>query len=391
MDEYMKTYLAVFIVLVGISTYFIIKYLRGTYKQVATKDNIEQVKQEQLALMEKQYLGRVRKDWNGSQISKIPAQEQLLINSAVFSARNAGFVGPTDGGVFDEDAAVRIACDTGVRFFTIEIEMSNDHQTPVLVAGDGVRALNKGSLDALGAAFAKYAFRGREDPLILYVHARTAPNMGTEPKNYITFCSKVAKAFKGLRSKFLASSPVGSYGRQGLEGRLFYMPVKDLGSSVIFMTDLDTSIFRKTGDYGMKVAADEDLDLCTHVRVYTEGQQLKKKPAAFAASADYWLATPANIIKDAQDKTKESFSIVLSGELTEKKYVDLLNVFGVQAVCVPLYEMAAYAVGIGSALYRDSWLAKKDALRYKPAAPIVVKTPSAKLDSNGGRLVAPKV
>ena len=92
MDEYMKTYLAVFIVIVGISTYFIVKYIRESYNKIPSQSAIEQLKTTQRAALEKTYLGVQRKDRYSGSMSKIPALEQLLINSAVFSAGKTGFI-----------------------------------------------------------------------------------------------------------------------------------------------------------------------------------------------------------------------------------------------------------------------------------------------------------
>ena len=198
----------------------------------------------------------------------------------------------------------------------------------------------------------------------------------------------------------LRDSPTGSYSRQGLESKLFLTEIKDLGSkSVIIMTNMDTSLSRKQqgtpgGIQGMTPFT-HDFDLKVHARVYGEGDTLKGKPAVFAAPASYWLTTPEKQIADAQERCKETFSIVFPvapGELSKAQVNTLYNVHGVHAIAFPMFDDdAADLWGPDSPHRKSAWLAKPEALRYVPPAPIQIAPASAKTNSGGGRIVAPKL
>lgn len=380
--------------------YSLITYTLNGYKVISSPENNARIKSEQLALLENKYMGHGRSPWTSSPLMSIPQNEQLLINSQPYSVRYAGYAGPTQHGVYDEDNMIRIMCEAGARLFILEVGMDKNHVTPYLIARDSTGYNNsntRGSIKAVADALQKYGFiYGRSDPLIVYVHVHEYPIIGTEPKNYIAFCGEIASQLGGLESRFLTDSPQGTYGRQGLEDSLFFTPVKDYTGRAILMTNLDTSCFRKIRDYGVKsVKASQDLDLITHVRVVGQSTKLTKKPAAFSADASYWLATPPTMIGDAVTKNKETFSIVFPteiGQMSADKYEKLLKTYGVNSVPFIMFEQDIdYMIGPDSPHYKTSWLAKSEGLRFHPPAPILISPADPKTNSNGGRIVAPSL
>ena len=371
-------------------------YMTKQYRLVSNPENNARIRQEALTAMESRYLGHGRATLMNGPVAQIPEVQRLLINTDVFSCRYAGYLGPLSNGIYSEDDAVRIACEAGARLFVVEVGMRKDHVTPMLVAyKDGAHVGNTyGSIKAVADALKRYAFMyGRSDPLMVYVHVYEHPDISVEPNNYFTFCRSIAQQLGGLESYLLGDSPQGSYSRRGREDQLFFTPLKELSNSVILMTNLDTTCFRKTRDYGISsVKASEDLDLMVHARVYTEGAVTDKKPAVFAAEPYYWLSTPKNMTAETQKNTKEAYSIVLDTGVGSDDYKKLRETYGVHSVAFSLFQpIADYIIGSESAHYKDSWLAKPDALRFKPAEPIVVLPPDPRMNANKGILDSPTI
>ena len=378
---------------VGLAIYivtFIISYLVEQRRLVSNPENNARIKALALAELEERYLGRSRSTYSSGPMTRLAEPQQLLINADVFSCRYAGYLGPLEHGIYSEDDAVRIACDAGVRLFVVEVGMMKDHVTPTLVARNSAGAHvgnTYGSIKAVVDALGRYAFRdGRSDPLLVYIHAHSAPNQATEPKNYFAFCSALASQLGGLDTYRLTNSSRGSYGRQGLENSVFYTPIKEFSNSAIIMTNLDTTCFRKPADYGLEpVKPAHDLDSMIHVRVYGETDKSEKKPAAYAVSPSYLTATPDSMIADAQKKTKESFTIVLDDGMSSLDYKNMREMYGVQAVAYAMFaEDIDSMIGQGSPHYKDSWIGKADGLRYIPAEPIAVTKADSRTDANQG-------
>ena len=363
----------------------------------------EAVETERTAVLEERYGGQERGALAVSPVAALPASQQMLINTQVFASRYAGYLGPARGGVFPKDPYdnAYMTYTTGFRLVVIELAMEPDHVTPKLVAIDGQGIYGEvGGAERSRDYLKKYigglmeAHKSRAgDPLILYFHFHSAPPAGTEPKNFRAFTGAVAKALAPAAPYLLRESPTGTYSRQGQESKLFFTAPKDLGARpVIVLTNIDTTHYRKAGS---AVPADADFDLMVHARVYGEGDTRKGKPAAFAAPASYWLATPEKMVADAQASCKETFSIVFPvapAELTKAQINTLYNVYGVHAIAYPMFDDEASDLwGPASPHRKSAWLAKPEPLRFVPPAPIMVAEASPKTNSGGGRIQAPKL
>jgi hypothetical protein len=337
----------------------------------------------------------------------LPENQQLLINTQVFASRYGGYLGPLDHGVFPDDpwAIGPMTYKTGFRLLVIELGMEPDRITPKLVAIDG-----KGYNTEVGGAERKVGYlknyllslvethksRGG-DPLLLYFHFHSYPSPETEPRNFVAFTGEIAKALATAEPYLLGDSPTGTYTRQAQEKKVFFTPVKDLGARpIIVLTNIDTSLYRKLKEVALPpVHPGADFDLKVHVRVYGEGDTLKDKPAAYAASASYWLDTPEKMIGEARARCKESFSIVFPvgvGEMSEAQVNTLYNVYGVHAIAFPAFDIEAEPlVGLKAPHRSSAWLVKAPLLRYVPPEPIQVNEASPKTNSGGGRIQAPSL
>ncbi len=369
----------------------------------------EDTKDIQEAKIEERYSKNERGPLSTSTVAALPANQQLLINTQVFATRYAGYLGPLRGGVFApvSNTNAYMTHATGFRLIVLEFAMEPDHVTPKLVAVDGQGIYGEvGGNEKKSNYLANYiaglreSIDARADPVILYLHFHSYPNAATEPRNYWSFTSTIAESLRPLDPYLLGDSPTGNYGRQGLESKLFLTPIADLGSKpVILITNMDTTPSRKQqgtpgGIQGM-TSFTHDLDLKVHARVYGEGDTLKGKPAVFAAPASYWLTTPETMMTAAQERCKETFSIVFPvapGELSKAQINTLYNVYGVHAVAFPMFDDAAVDLwGPESPHRKSAWLAKPESLRYIPPAPIQISEASPKTNSGGGRIQAPKL
>jgi hypothetical protein len=209
---------------------------------------------------------------------------QPLLNLQPLVTKQVGYIGPTiKGGEFDLDSGLRVALKNGVRFFTVQVdylEIQKDKtkfppmgEPAVVYKDDGgyLISANGLSLAAVAKVFADYAFSeeavGSVYPLVLYLHFTRTPDAVKTPEEYLKFLSKAAGALEPLFGNHLG----GGMTRQRGETELLRTPVRDLSKKVIYMTNVDTSMFRRAEVLGMKPFEPRyDLDYLTHVRVYAE-------------------------------------------------------------------------------------------------------------------------
>ena len=392
-------YIGIAVILISVVLYFVVRSFLHEDPKKTTE--VQQAK------LEQKYDAVERGNLANSGLLALPENQQVLINTQVFASRYGGYLGPLNSGIYPDDpwAIGPLTYRAGFRLVVIELGMEPDHVTPKMVAIDG-----KGYNTEVGGAERKAGYlknylislmethKSRSgDPLLLYFHFHSYPSPETEPQNFLAFTGAVSKALFAADPYLLRAGPTGTDTRQGQEKKVFFTPVKDLGARpVIVLTNIDTTLYRKLKEVGLRpVHPADDFDLKVHVRVYGEGDTLKDKPAAYAASASYWLDTPEKMMSDARARCKESFSIVFPvgvGELSAAQVNTLYNVYGVHAIAFPMFDVEAEAlVGPKSPHRTSAWLVKAPLLRYVPPEPIKINEASPKTNSGGGRIQAPKL
>ncbi len=214
-----------------------------------------------------------------------PDAIQPLLNLQPLAMKQVAYIGPkVSGGQFDIDSGLRTAIKNGVRFFTLQIDYLEVKKDPkkfppmgepaivykddrnVLISTNGLRVAD------VARVFADYAFSeeavGSAYPLILYLHFTRTPDAVKAPEEYLNFLSKTAADLEPLFGYHMNR---GNFIRQQNELELLRTPVKDLSKKVIYMTNVDTSMFRRAEVLGMKAFEPRyDLDYLTHVRVYAD-------------------------------------------------------------------------------------------------------------------------
>ncbi len=211
-----------------------------------------------------------------------------LLNLQPMTLKQAGYIGPKErDGLFDLDAGLRSALKGGVRAFTLQIDYldtkKDSGQFPpagepaLLYRDDSRRLISTNGVDVKVAAtmLANYAFAeesvGSKYPLIIYLHFVRTPDPIQKPETYLKFLSATAAALEPLAASQIGNTSEGTYTRQQNELGLLRLPLGNLARKVVFLTNVDTSLFRRTEQLGMKqFEPKRDLDVLTNIRVYAE-------------------------------------------------------------------------------------------------------------------------
>ena len=340
------------------------------YRNTSTPDNIGRIISVQRSMLETRWVGTTQgKRGIAQTFDGVPQEQQLLINANVQSARLIGYLGDYNNGVFDEDNGVRFALASGARCLIIEIDLEVDSYEPKLVYRDewGIKtSLNLGSLERVAKSIAGRGFVASNDgtpsnlasdPLFVVLYFVSAPDYSKEPRDYIRYLAKVARAMQPLGRYLLGQTPQGDFRRQNMESELFYLNYKLFSDHIILLTNADTTAFRRLDSLGMagEISKEDDLDLLVHARLYsrespsglgiTGAPTGSQQPAAVITSTGYWLNTPPDRLANAISQTKKSWTIAMppvSSEYNTIKIVerlkDLSARYGVQSVPVSIFD-----------------------------------------------------
>lgn len=421
-----KTFLVILgILVIIICNICIVKAVQNS-RTTASPDNIQRIKDSQGAILENRWTGITQsKKSLDTAMASIPADQQLLINTAVQSVRLGGYVGPYENGVFDEDTATRLALASGSRCLILEVDRETDNpRKPVLIYRDGwgiKRSLNTGNLNTVAKSIAGRAFRSdtsgtpagvANDPLFVVVYFVSAPDPAQKPKDYIRFLAATAEALQPLSPLLVGQTPSGDFRRQQQESQLFFYPANTFKNRILMFTNADTSAFRQLKALGMdyEIKSGQDLDLMIHARLYSRespsGLGISAAPtstqsaAAVITTANYWLSMPPDRLADAQSQTKKAWTLVMppvAKEDTNTALKDglkkILSTYGVHAVPFVLFDPVSVTdgfVGKDAPFMSSAWVAKPELLRFVPPRPIVTQKPIAQTNAGGGALVAPR-
>ena len=403
----------------------IIKSIFTNWSNIASPGNIITIQKAQENTLETRWSGLSQiKQGLDSQISKIPSEQQLLINMRVFSTRLTGFLGPYNSGVFGEDAATRIALSTGSRCLILEIDYENHNYEPKLIYRDGwgmKQSLNTGSIERVAKSIASHAFNPSnngvppsiaQDPLFVVLYFVRTPSQGSQPQEYMRYLGAVAEQLKPLQNHLLGQTPQGDYRRQALESQLFFTDYHVFQNKIILLTNADTTGFRRLQSLGLagELGIRQDLDFITNVRLYgrespsqfgiTGSPSSSIKPAAVITSPGYWKSTPSDRIAGAVELTKEAWTIVMGPISSPTNQPDnstldtLFNTYGIQ--CIPTTIISDTSntnlfTGPGKSFSTSSWSTKPELIRYIPPKPIAIQHPYPQANSGGGTVVSPKL
>lgn len=400
--------------IIGVSTYFIIKNQRT----LSTPSNVAAIQASQLVAYEG-LLGPFMKksvvltDFiTGTPTVKgdpMTSEEKILVNFAPLTVLHPGFIGPLVNGVFSEKEGVKLALQIGARCFVLPIDYHDEASfneplfpaagQPCLLlrdAGGAVKSLNAGRIKKITQTIADLAFnsitKGSTDPFILVLHFVKTPDSQKNPKGFLKFCSQVAKELAPLTQYHLRQTPQGSYTRQERQDQLLYMPLDQVEKKVLIFSNLDTSLFR-TSSY----KPNEDLDYWINLRLFKEStnslgltQQANQNQfvRGMIDTLSYYTTIPKDSVSAMVEKTKIRWSIALP--VDKVSVADIKTAFVTVGVnSVPLL-LATTDSTVLEHWRATTWVPKPKLLRFTPPQPVIPQTPSPKLNSNQGKITAPK-
>lgn len=380
----------------------------------STPSNIQRITNIQLPLYES-ILASSYKSKTGIISQNIPENQKVLVNFAPLTVYQPGYIGPSLNGVYKEQEGVTGALKAGARCFVLAIDYHEnsglpkpafpDAGEPCLLYRDEagvIRSLNAGSIQKVAQALANIAFNDvislKRDPLLVVLYFVRTPTPKT--KEYLRFCSKVAKQLNPLIPSMLGQAPEGIYNRQAKQDELLYTALTNLERKTIVMSNIDTSIFRAPKSIGLQtVPITEDLDFMVHLRLYgqsenplgaTEKVGPNQMPRGYIERLSYYTMIPEKRMRDTLESNRIRWSITIPSEkgvdLKEMKL--LLEKLGVQAIALNLYTLEK---GLLDLWKTTGWIPKPLAARFTKPEPYKALAPSTKLNANKGQLSSPKI
>jgi hypothetical protein len=212
--------------------------------------------------------------------------QNTFVNYKPLTILQAGYMKAWPGftNQFEPAKAISQAIANGFRSFIFQIDYIEQPvqgfgfiNTPMLMVRgpDGSRvSTNKGDIEKVCMEIANRAFcsscSASSQPVVIYLHFNRVPFTFTEqPKAYLDYLSKVAKALKPLAPYHLGMTSDGTFNRSKNEGLLLNTRLENLAGKVVILTNANTEPFQNVASLGIqKYAPSEDLNFWTNLRVY---------------------------------------------------------------------------------------------------------------------------
>jgi hypothetical protein len=362
-----------------------INYTMDRYRNTSTPAHNARIVQERIAALEDRY-EHIRSKMGGFEevVRVTPENQRALINYRIMTAAVAGYMGPAVDGVFAEDVAVERAFNVGARHFILPIDYMDDAPSVprIIVRNGGIRVSNNtGSISAVIRRLAEIRQRSA-DPILITLHFHRMP---PGPKESLEFMASVAKTLVPLAPYHMGLTSEGDYRRQGMADTIFTRDIGRYEKSVLIFTNADTSPFRQEG---LRYSPQEDLDLWTHLRIFTDEPQQTQTVHAVMNTLSYYTSIPADIIASTQDKTRLQFTIAQAAK-PDLDSIKKAAAAGVQSIPFDVFTDIIDGTRIAETLgfVKSGFALKDEALRYKDMPPVVGKAVPASLNANGGNIV----
>ena len=289
-----------------------------------------------------------------------------LLNIQPITLKQAGFIGPLNAGVFNEDIFTLNALKAGSRTFLFQIDYYEGTAKdpalfpaplePCLLYRDdngNLVSLNAGSILNMSTSIAQYAFSNivplNTDPVVIILYGLRSPDPILKPKEYLAYCSKIAKQLNPLMPKMIDPTV---YRRQGGESDLFSSPFSIFRGQVIILSNFDTTIFRNTTLFSKlnipTYSPNDDLDYVTHAQLYTDDTTTGLTRFAPTGKRTYGRVTTVDTLlglsKSDQigwaTKNSDYFTVVLSKPTSNLSVIDtktLIKKIGVNILPIDIF------------------------------------------------------
>jgi hypothetical protein len=340
----------------------------------------------------------------------------VLLNFAPLTVADAGYLGPTDDGSYDP-IAIRQALDLGFRSFVFNIDFYTGSPKdpkdfvapyePCLLHRDNngvIRSRNCGRIDVMFRALAEQAFSQSiptgNDPLIVTLDFKNVPDQIKDKGAYKLFLQKVSKAIQPLRKNFLARLGETRFSNLENPNALFTQNFQSLQGKALIFTNVNTDIFTEGGS-----SSEENLRSMINAQIYTtNGSSLSNDSVTTSAPkgtvaavgrqvSSYFLNTPPDQIKDAQNKTNNVFTLINIPDtyrnLPDTERDTLFKTYGAQSILFYLYEKPELTEAFLKAWGPWSWKLKPKDLQYIVVRMQPPKAISPAANANQGNVRTP--
>jgi hypothetical protein len=287
-------------------------------------------------------------------------EDVKLINIQPITVKQTGYVGPISSGIFDENTFVKNALKSGCRTFILQIDYYEGTakdpalfpapNEPCLLYRDdtgGLVSLNSGSILKVTTALAALAFYGstpsNTDPLIVILYCTRTPDPVVSPKDYLAYCSKIAKQLNPLTPFHLGITPIGDFHRQAREADILTTPFSTFEKQVIIMSNLDTTLFRNVSKLKLPAYPPyDDLDFWTHIYLAKDDIDIgNKKTAARITTLDKFISLSPNEQNNWAMKNKGCFTVMIPKLMSNPTYEitqTMIQKMGVNVVPLDLFS-----------------------------------------------------
>lgn len=361
-------------------------------RSLPTPENNARIAADQIKAYEPMYMNKGNAPLD-TVAASLASDEKALINLNVLGAFNAGYLGPTVSGVFAEDDAVRIAMRAGCRAYFLPIDMLESSPSPVLIvrsrSGDKI-SNNVGSIAAVCDAISRYA--PATDPVIIVLYFKKMPSANPYDTKSMKFMMDVAAGLAPLKNRHLGLTSEGDFRRQKMQDTLFLRPPSELEGKFIVLTNADTKGFREgvLPELPKGLSPALDLDLWTHGRITTDGDESQKTAGPEAETDEYYNSIPDNKMPDfiARSKVNWMMNMPAVTSAVPTGFDKMLDKLGLTCSFVNVFAEDSKAVA--DKIFSKEYFAlsgfrlKPTELRYKKPAPVQLAAPNKQLDTKGG-------
>lgn len=344
----------------------------------------------------------------------------VLLNFAPLAVRNAGYLGPDMDGMYDT-LAIRQALELGFRCFIFHIDYYEGAPKdsslfvlpgePCLLHRDNqgvIRSANCGKINEMMKALAETAFSSSlptgNDPLIVLLDFKNAPDRIKSPKGYADFLSKVSEQLVPIQTTLVTT--LGDSKFFGLQNQnlLFTQNFQSFRGKTLLFTNANTDVFTQP-EIVDKLDKNKNLRLKLHAQYFVlSGDKLYNDSVTDIApkgtvmamgrqTESYFLSTPPDKLQDAQLKTNNVYTLIDPSDayknVAQETADKLLTTYGAQIVPFNLYETPQITESFFKAWGPHSWKLKPKPLQYVVVRAEPPKILSPKANANQGNVAPP--
>lgn len=331
---------------VGIWFYFFIK----SYENFENANDSQRVKAQKNSRLN--YVKNIVNSVSVQKLDTMTKSSTKLGNLQLPTTKQAGFMGPYDGGVFDESESVLNQLRINIRTFFLQIDyinsknLSKDKFPKPLKASlfytdksGALNSYNSSDITTLLSYINEFSFNdninNKDDPVVVLLHFVKLPYSTSQMDEYTNYLGQVSDALAVLGNNMLS----GGFYRSQKEVDLFNTDFNELKQKIIIGTNIDTSIFTKSNLQNTS----KDLDYKVHFHYYVkDNEKVDATSKTTDTSKSAFIYNSSTLLK-MDDVEKENWKLENKGkfilvktpqmnDISVNEMDKLLNDFGVNII-----------------------------------------------------------